>query len=349
MELKHNFGIGFGAAMVFAAILISNAYATVNLTVGDYLINPGADITIYLNVSTTDALAGVGVNITYNNSLLGWKGYNSMSGFSFSTMVPPTVGNTDIEMQLDNIDGKGGDFSVVNVTFNASNTACGVRVPIGIKVKIVTDNATSGTVSINQINVQNGSVTIKCDSCSCGVNNICNTTTHLCQATTMTYYKDADNDTYGNATNTTQNTTCPMGYVSNSLDCNDNDNATHPGAIYDGIDNNCVNGTDEGFCISNESVRGNHTNSTICIATSFCNVSHLCEAKRANGTACLVNEQCQNGNSTQLTILADLQVGIVIILDQLMILIIVIQVIFKIKKQMKLVHKIMNVWGEIVM
>jgi hypothetical protein len=73
------------------------------------------------------------------------------------------------------------------------------------------------------------------------------------------YYRDADNDTYGNADNAT--VTCdgaPEGYVDNltddnttiAFDCNDNNSEVNPGARdanCNGIDDNCDNATDEGF------------------------------------------------------------------------------------------------------
>jgi hypothetical protein len=77
--------------------------------------------------------------------------------------------------------------------------------------------------------------------------------------TFVTYYRDADNDTYGNADNAT--ITCygaPEGYVDNltddnitvAFDCDDNDSAVNPGASdanCNGIDDNCDNATDEGY------------------------------------------------------------------------------------------------------
>ncbi len=65
------------------------------------------------------------------------------------------------------------------------------------------------------------------------------------------YYKDADNDSYGDI-NTTMDTCLaapPMGWVMDSTDCNDLDSLVNPGAIEicDGIDNNCSGFINDGI------------------------------------------------------------------------------------------------------
>jgi hypothetical protein len=63
-----------------------------------------------------------------------------------------------------------------------------------------------------------------------------------------TYYADSDGDGYGNPLSTTQACTRPVGYASNSTDCNDSNAAVYPGhaEVCNGIDDNCVSGVDEG-------------------------------------------------------------------------------------------------------
>ena len=64
---------------------------------------------------------------------------------------------------------------------------------------------------------------------------------------TVTFYRDADNDSYGDLQNTIQSCTQPDGYVSNDLDCNDANSSVHPGAteICNGVDDNCNGAVDE--------------------------------------------------------------------------------------------------------
>ena len=62
----------------------------------------------------------------------------------------------------------------------------------------------------------------------------------------LTYYQDADNDGYGNAAVTQVGCAAIPGYVTNSTDCNDANNAIYPGAVDvpgNGVDEDC-NGFD---------------------------------------------------------------------------------------------------------
>ncbi len=86
-----------------------------------------------------------------------------------------------------------------------------------------------------------------------GATETCNSIDDNCNGTVdegvqITYYRDADGDSYGNAGVTTQACTAPSGYVTNSTDCNDNAAAVHPGATEtcNLVDDNCNGTVDEG-------------------------------------------------------------------------------------------------------
>ncbi len=83
------------------------------------------------------------------------------------------------------------------------------------------------------------------ESCN-GVDDNCNGT--IDEGVTITFYRDADGDTFGNLAVTTQACSAPAGYVANSTDCNDSASSVHPGAaeVCNGIDDNCNGQTDEG-------------------------------------------------------------------------------------------------------
>lgn len=71
-------------------------------------------------------------------------------------------------------------------------------------------------------------------------------TLNLSIVSSITYYQDLDNDGYGNLLVSQFGCLPIQGYVTNSLDCNDNNNAVNPGAVDipgNGIDEDC-NGFD---------------------------------------------------------------------------------------------------------
>ncbi|MFZ1634070.1 MAG: MopE-related protein [Chitinophagales bacterium] len=68
----------------------------------------------------------------------------------------------------------------------------------------------------------------------------------------LTYYLDADSDTYGDAAIDSVSCTTPTGYVPNNTDCDDTNAAIYPGAIeiLNGLDDNCDELIDEGVAIN---------------------------------------------------------------------------------------------------
>jgi len=72
--------------------------------------------------------------------------------------------------------------------------------------------------------------------------------------TTHTYYRDVDNDGWGDVTKPVTGSSAPAGYVAQSGDCNDKNADIHPGKAEicgNGIDDNCNGQIDEGCVVKN--------------------------------------------------------------------------------------------------
>ena len=86
--------------------------------------------------------------------------------------------------------------------------------------------------------------------CGNGIDDNCNGIIDE-NCTEYTWYQDLDADGYGNLTvsTTTFVNSAPAGYVSNSTDCNDGNNAVNPTAteVCNGIDDNCDGSIDNGL------------------------------------------------------------------------------------------------------
>jgi hypothetical protein len=82
-----------------------------------------------------------------------------------------------------------------------------------------------------------------------GVDDDCDTLTDNNALDAATWYMDADSDGHGNARETVESCDIPDGYGASNNDCNDQDVNVSPSASEqcNGIDDNCVAGTDEGF------------------------------------------------------------------------------------------------------
>jgi len=65
-------------------------------------------------------------------------------------------------------------------------------------------------------------------------------------AEAVTWYADADNDSYGDEESATESCEPVEGAVTRGMDCDDSDSAVHPGAteVCDGVDNDCDGGVD---------------------------------------------------------------------------------------------------------
>ncbi len=92
-----------------------------------------------------------------------------------------------------------------------------------------------------------------CTGCFPGGTEVCDGNNNDCDASVdegvaTTYYQDADSDSRGNPNMSMTACSAPLGYVTNTNDCNDMCNLCWTGnpEVCDGLDNNCVGGVDEG-------------------------------------------------------------------------------------------------------
>ena len=150
-------------------------------------------------------------------------------------------------------------YSLNNQTFTTSGTyvqtlananAAGCDSIINLNLTI--NNANSSTLNITNcgpytLNNQTYSATGAYTQLTQNIAGCDSTITlNLTIVGSLTYYQDLDNDGYGNAAVSQTGCAAITGYVTNSADCNDNNNAIYPGAIDiagNGIDEDC-NGFD---------------------------------------------------------------------------------------------------------
>jgi hypothetical protein len=113
-----------------------------------------------------------------------------------------------------------------------------------------TSTAANPTVQYNTPGTY--SVTLTASNASFSDNEIRNNS--ITVGTSATWYRDADGDGFGNASNTVSACTAPSGYIGVAGDCNDNSAAVRPGAteVCNNIDDNCAGGIDEGFDVDND-------------------------------------------------------------------------------------------------
>jgi hypothetical protein len=147
-------------------------------------------------------------------------------------------------------DDNTGNYSLINFGCTAGTGASGANeatlLVIGqtYYIQVGGFNALTGTfnLTVTITNVSGCTNPAACNYNPCAnVNSGC--------VLPVTYYQDADGDTYGNTAVTLTQCNVPAGYVTVSGDCNDTNNAINPGATEshcNGVDDNCNTTIDEG-------------------------------------------------------------------------------------------------------
>lgn len=109
--------------------------------------------------------------------------------------------------------------------------------------------------------------------------------------TIITWYADADGDTFGNPSVHQDACTAPVGYVANGDDCNDGNAAVNPGAteICNGIDDDCDASVDEGV-LTNFYLDGDHDGHGSATATAVA----ACTAPPNHVAS---NDDCDDGDA----------------------------------------------------
>ncbi|MBX7108528.1 MAG: putative metal-binding motif-containing protein [Chitinophagales bacterium] len=197
------------------------------------------------------------------------------------------------------IDGDGFDVSVdcndnnpaihpgATEVCNSTDDNCDTQIDEGVKITFYADadNDTYGNAAVTTqaCSAPSGFVanSLDCNDANASIKpsatEICNTVdddcdTQIDEGVKLTFYADADNDTYGNAAVTTQACTAPNGYVSNSTDCNDANAAVKPSAteICNSVDDNCNTQIDEGVKLTFYADADNDTYGNIAVTTQAC-------------------------------------------------------------------------------
>jgi hypothetical protein len=170
---------------------------------------PGSNQNISTTISQTVFCQGASINVNYTAN------GSYTAGNIFTAQLSDAAGSFSSPTNLGNVSSTtSGSISVTIPIATTPGT--------GYRIRVISSNPSiTGSDNGSNITVQAGT----------------------------TYYRDADEDGFGNLAVTMFACSQPEGYVSNSTDCNDNNDDVHPGAteICNDIDDDCDGSVDEGF------------------------------------------------------------------------------------------------------
>jgi len=238
------------------------------------------------------------VSITFDNTQIT---PNAGADATFCGLTYPLSANnaTPSSGVWSNISGPG------TATFSdatASNSTVNVSIPGTYTFRWTISNTTCPS-SFDEVTI---TLNFNNEICN-GIDDNCNGI--IDEGVLNNYYLDADNDTFGNPNVSIAGCSNTLGYVSNNLDCNDNNAATNPfsSEICNNADDNCNGQIDEGVLISyyldnDGDTFGNPTSTTLACSTPIgyvingndCN-DNLANINPATSELCnLVDDNCNN-------------------------------------------------------
>ncbi len=195
-------------------------------------INPDATEVCDEIDNNCDGSTDEGVQTTYYRDMDG-DGFGNPSNTTMACTLPTgyVTNNTDCnDASALEKPGQVWYADVDNDGYSNGTTLTQCLRPAGYKVPAEL-TATSGDCNDNAVAI-NPAATEVCD----GIDNNCDG--QIDNGVLNTYYRDMDNDGFGNPSNTTMACSIPTGYVTNNTDCDDNDALEKPGQVwYADVDN----------------------------------------------------------------------------------------------------------------
>ncbi len=119
-------------------------------------------------------------------------------------------------------------------------SSCNKDMCNGVCTDVMTDPSNCGTCGNRCAQSSNSTAQSWCHfgacdvTCMSGFCNLDGDPSNGCESTTKTFYRDQDNDGYGDPNNVTQACVQPAGYVGNANDCDDNNSLVHSGCTSSG-------------------------------------------------------------------------------------------------------------------
>ena len=189
-------------------------------------VNPGDSFTVRIDITPDTAVGGAQASLTFDPSLVTVDTGGVTNGGMFPGLLSGTVDNV-----AGTITGMAGYF-----TGGATTTTAGTFVEVSFTADAV--NTGTSALDLFDVKVTDGA----------GVEVPSDPEDGTVEVSSLnTYYRDADEDGYGNPDDTIEAESAPAGYVEDNTDCDDTNAAVNPGAdevCDDQIDNDCDGYTD---------------------------------------------------------------------------------------------------------